>query len=807
MRNGSTRRAHDARCVDLCVHELFAGHALVTPDRVAVTGAGADLTYGELDARADRLAERLRRAGVTGNAPVGVLLERSTEFVVAILAVLKAGGCYVPLDPAYPAARLTAMLNLADARVLVTRGSLPQGLAPHSAVVVDVAVDGAVGAGARLGGADGPQGLRPGEADGSVGSQPGSADGLGDAPLGEADGPGGLRLGEADSPAGARLGQADGPEGLRLSAAAGPAGSRLGAADGSVGAQPGSADGPVDARLGEAGARLGQAEGRQRLQPGAADGPAGSWLGEADGPAGLPTGEAGRPWDGRGASGAGSGAERGPAAATHPDDLAYIMFTSGSTGTPKGVAVRHAGIVRLVDEPSYVHLDADQVVAHLSSVSFDAATFEIWGALANGARLVIAPPGPLSPQELGTLLREERVTCAWLTAGLFNIMVDECPDGLAGLRQLLTGGDVMSPPHAQRFLRTAPDCVLINGYGPTEVTTFTACHTLVPDDAASARVPIGRPIDGTWTEILDEDLQPVPPGVPGLLYAGGLGVARGYVGDAALTAERFVPDPWAHGQRLYSTGDLAMYRPDGTIDFLGRADQQLKKRGFRVEPAEIEDALRQDPHVRDAAVLLRGERSDEAVLVACVVLGAAAGVALEPGPATEGARDDGGDTGPLAEVRDRLRRHLPDYLIPDRLLTVDALPLTPNGKVDRRGLAALVDRSVPDDPSPTAAGTSEPGAAPAPEPEARRHPRQDTHPSTACARTATEQALEGIWTEILGLPRVAVDADFFALGGQSLQASRMASRIRTRLGVSLPLTVIFDHPTIAELAQRVEAGG
>ncbi|MET8581184.1 non-ribosomal peptide synthetase [Streptomyces collinus] len=689
MRNGSTRRAHDARCVDLCVHELFAGHALVTPDRVAVTSAGRDLTYGELDARADRLAERLRRAGVTRNAPVGVLLERSTEFVVAILAVLKAGGCYVPLDPAYPAARLTAMLDLAGAGVVVTRGSLPPGLAPHSAVVVDVEV--------------------------------------------------------VD-------------------------------VDATVGAGPGGADGPVGLRSGE--------------------------------PDGRPTGGASRPLDGRAASGAGGGAEHGPAAATHPDELAYIMFTSGSTGTPKGVAVRHAGIVRLVDEPSYVHLDAGQVVAHLSSVSFDAATFEIWGALANGARLVIAPPGPLSPQELGTLLREERVTCAWLTAGLFNIMVDECPDGLAGLRQLLTGGDVMSPPHARRFLRTAPDCVLVNGYGPTEVTTFTACHTLTPDDAASARVPIGRPIDGTWTEILDEDLQPVPPGVPGLLYAGGLGVARGYVGDAALTAERFVPDPWAHGQRLYATGDLAMYRPDGTIDFLGRADQQLKKRGFRVEPAEIEDALRQDPHVKDAAVILRGERSDEAVLVACVVLGAGAGAVPEPGATAgdaDGGQGDGGDAGPLAAVRDRLRRHLPDYLVPDRILAVDALPLTPNGKVDRRGLATLVDRSVPTDVSP----------------EAGQDPRQGTDRATGRAtdqaandqaaadraRTATEQALEGIWTEILGLPEVAVDDDFFALGGQSLQASRMASRIRTRLGVSLPLTVIFDHPTITELARRVEAGG
>lgn len=625
MRNGFTRRAHDARCADLCVHELFAGHVLTTPDRIALTCADTELTYAELDARAERLAGRLHRAGVAANAPVGVLLDRSVEFVVAVLAILKAGGCYVPLDPAYPAARLTAMLELAGARVVVSRGSTPGWLAELS------------------------------------------------------------ERAERATPAGGAMTVLDVDEAEH---------------------EPGSV--------------------------------------------------------------------RAPAAPPRPDDVAYIMFTSGSTGTPKAVAVRHAGIVRLVDEPNYARLDADQVIAQLSSVSFDAATFEIWGALANGARLVVAPPGPLSPQELGTLLREERVTCAWLTAGLFNIMVDECPDDLSTLHQLLTGGDVMSPDHAGRFLRAAPHCTLINGYGPTEVTTFTACHTVSLDDTKAPRIPIGRPVDGTWTEILDDDLRPVSPGVPGHLYAGGLGVARGYVGDPALTAERFVPDPWALGERLYATGDLATYGPDGTIDFLGRADQQLKKRGYRVEPAEIESALRQDPNVADAAVILHGERADDATLVACLVLQAG----TDP------------QAGRLDAIRERLTDRLPHYLLPDRLMGLDSLPLTPNGKVDRRALAAAVTTV------PAVTESTTPSDATAP-----------NSPTEADApRSDTEQALAAIWTEILGLPQVTRDDDFFALGGQSLQASRMASRIRTRLGTSVPLDVIFDHPTIAELAELLDAG-
>lgn len=602
MNNGSAGRDRESLCIDACVHELFTRHAILAPERIALTTEAGDLTYGELNARADRLAEQLIEAGAVQNAAVGVFLERSAEFVIAVLAVLKAGCCYVPLDPDYPRTRLALMLRTAGVRLLVTRDGLADRLPDVGTPRVDVD------------------------------------------PV-------------ASSPA----------------------------------------------------------------------------------PPGVP----------------------GPMLPVHTNDLAYIMFTSGSTGTPKGVAVPHAGLVRLVDDPGYVRLGPDEVLAALSSTSFDASTFEIWGALANGGRLVIGPPGKPSAGEIGDLLKREGVTCAWLTAGLFNLMVDERLEDLTGLRQLLSGGDIMSPGQARRFLTAVPDCVLINGYGPTEVTTFTACHTVTPEDTTGARIPVGKPIDGTWVEILDEDLAPVPPGATGLLYAGGAGLARGYVGDPGLTGDRFVPDPWSRGLRLYNTGDLAMYRPDGSIDFLGRADQQLKKRGFRIEPVEVEEALRADPVVRDAAVALEGGRSDEAVLVAYLVA------------------DPAADTAPLdtVAVRSRAGERLPEYMVPDRFFLVDAFPLTPNGKVDRVALAVASAAALDD-----AARTVSYG-----EP-----------------LTGTETELAAIWTEILEVPGIGRDSDFFELGGQSFQASRMAARMRTRMGVEVPLSVIFNYPTVAQLAELID---
>ncbi|MDT2009338.1 non-ribosomal peptide synthetase [Rhodococcus opacus] len=449
-----------------------------------------------------------------------------------------------------------------------------------------------------------------------------------------------------------------------------------------------------------------------------------------------------------------------PAVAVHPDNLAYTMFTSGSTGTPKAVVVTHRGVVRLVREPGYVQLDNSDVVLHQASTSFDAATFEIWGALANGARLVVGSPRTASVLELGALLREHAVTTAFLTTGLFHLMVDERLDDLGGLRQLVTGGDVLSPVRARKLLDAFPHCRLVNGYGPTEVTTFTTCHVVTPSAEAGAPVPIGMPIRDTRVCVLDADLEPVPTGVIGRLYAGGGGVARGYLGDAARTAERFVPDPSTVGERLYFTGDLARSLPDGTIVFHGREDQQVKRRGYRIEPAEIEEALRLDPDVRDAAVVAAGDTADERLLVGHLALRAPA---------------HGGDH-LLSAVRKRLGARLPDYLVPDRWVVSENLPLTANGKVDRRALAelpvgrpSLVDTDVTSD---------EPGEI--------------------------EAVIAAVWREIFAIDRVSLDDDFFDLGGHSLLASRMIVRIHDRLGVELSLETVFDHSTVAQIAEQVE---
>ncbi|WP_157251382.1 non-ribosomal peptide synthetase [Nonomuraea typhae] len=433
----------------------------------------------------------------------------------------------------------------------------------------------------------------------------------------------------------------------------------------------------------------------------------------------------------------------GPLPAVHPENLAYTMVTSGSTGVPRGVSVRHAGITRLVRDPSYVRLTEEETVLHASPVSFDAATFEIWGALAGGARLVVAPAGPQSAADLGALLRTERVTTAFFTTGLFHLLVDECLPDLAGLRQVLVGGDVLSPTHARAFVRALPATRLINAYGPTEVTTFTTSHHVALRWGEG--IPIGRPIDDTWIRILDDDLQPTG---TGHLYAGGAGLARGYHGDPALTAERFIPDPYGTGERLYATGDLARLLPSGAIEFLGRADQQIKRRGFRIEPGDIEEALRTDPRVRDAAVIASGTGAEHKILTACVVLDA-----------------------PAPDLRERLRERLPDYLMPDRWAVLDALPLNPSGKVDRAALATVATR-------PELAA----GAGPVGE---------------------LESAIAAIWGELFEVERVGRHDDFFDLGGHSLLASRMSTRLRRTLGSAVPVRAIFDHPTVAELAEHI----
>ncbi len=445
-----------------------------------------------------------------------------------------------------------------------------------------------------------------------------------------------------------------------------------------------------------------------------------------------------------------------------PDDPCYVLYTSGSTGRPKGVVVPHRAVVRLVRETNYIEIVPEDRVAQTSNSSFDAATFEIWGALLNGARLVgVERETLLSPGALYAALSRDSVSVLFLTTALFNQTAREAPAGFAPLSALVVGGEVIDPQAARAVLRESPSTHLLNGYGPTETTTF-ATWQRVETVPAGETVPIGRPLANGTAYVLAAGLTPQPVGAPGELYLGGDGLAHGYHARPELTALRFVPNPFGArpGDRLYRTGDLARRRPDLGLEFLGRLDGQVKIRGFRIEPGEVEAALAALPGVRQAAVVVRepaengaGDRRErrERRLVAYTA-----------GPV---AADD---------LRAALRERLPDYMVPAAFVTLDALPLTPNGKVDRKAL---------------------------PEPE-----RQSTEETYQAPRTPVEEVVAGIWAELLGRERVGTGDHFFALGGHSLLAARVTSRLRRAFGVELPVRDLFEAPTVAGLAARVEAG-
>ncbi len=447
---------------------------------------------------------------------------------------------------------------------------------------------------------------------------------------------------------------------------------------------------------------------------------------------------------------------------------AYVNYTSGSTGEPRGVLVPHRGVVRLVKSANYVSLTADDTLLQLSTLSFDASTFEIWGALLNGARLIVMPPHQPSLIEIGDAIRKHQVTTLWLTAGLFHLMVDERLDDLRPLRQLLAGGDVLSVDHVRRARRALPNCRIINGYGPTENTTFTCCYTVGEESELIPSVPIGRPVSNTQVYLLDSDKQPVPTGVVGELYAGGDGLACCYLNAPELTAERFIANPFSdeQGSRLYRTGDLARYRPDGNFEFIGRVDHQVKIRGFRVEIGEVEAALRGLPEIRDVAVVAQDEGNGTRQLVAYLVM--ACNERLVSGEEAGQAETS------LAELRSQLSLKLPDYMIPSRFVVVPELPLTPNGKLDRKALLSLGGTDL-------ASGS---------EYEA---PRNDF-----------EQCLVTIWQSVLKREQVGIRDNFFELGGHSLLAVMVGARITQELGLHVPLRLLFEHPTIAELATQLQ---
>ncbi|UTO61596.1 non-ribosomal peptide synthase/polyketide synthase [Streptomyces rapamycinicus] len=631
---------HTARSVpEGTLAELFEAQVRRTPDALAVVGAAErGLTYAQLEERGNRLAHELIARGIGPEDLVGVAMERSVELMAVLLAVVKAGAGYLPIDPRYPARRIAFML--ADARpklVLCTGGT--------EAV------------------------LRVGEPEAVLGT------GESQAVLGTGESQAVLGTGESQAVLGA-----DTPPRLVLDAPEVTA---------ALATRPATA--PADA---------------DRVRP--------QRLG-------------------------------------HP---AYVIYTSGSTGTPKGVVVTHGGVGSLAaSHITRFGSGPGARVLQFASPSFDAAFAEFCTALPAGATLVMADRDMLPPYgSLAGVAAEFGVT--HLTAPPSVLAADELP---ATVSTVAAAGEVCPPALVARL---APGRRMLNAYGPTEATVcVTLSDPLTPADA-DAPVPIGRPLENGRTYVLDEFLQPVPAGVTGELYLAGPGLARGYLGRSALTAERFVACPFAAadkpgapGGRMYRTGDLARWTPDGQLVVVGRADTQIKIRGFRVEPGEIEAVLATHPAVRRSAVVVREDRPGDRRLVAYVVPG------------------EDADT---AGLREYVAERLPDHLVPAAVMTLDSLPVTVNGKLDREAL-----------PAPDYAGLT-----------GRRAPA-----------TPVEEALCGLFADILGLDQVGVDASFFALGGDSLQAMRLIARIRAVLDTELSIRQLFAEPTVAGVARQLTGEG
>ena len=572
--------------------ELFETQVEQTPDNTALVFGGENLTYRILNARANRLAHYLReKKGIGRNSLVAVITDKSDDMLVSLLAIVKSGGAYMPLDPHLPESRLTRMLKDANPALVITELEYMQDMVPMGfpLLVLDLQLEG----------------------------------------------------------------------------------------------------------LPEHGDNL--------------------------------------PF------------------INQPEDLAYVMFTSGSTGTPNGVQVEQQSVVRLVKEVNYLQIQPSDRILQTGAISFDASTFEIWGAWLNGAALYLSKDRELLDIEVfRARIQDQKINILWMTAGWFHSVVDTDTEAFTGIQHLLTGGQRVSATHYEKLANAHPDLSFYVAYGPTENTTFsTVFHAPEP---VKDELPIGTPITGTMVFLLNENLRLVPPGLKGEICLGGAGLARGYLNRPDLDAEKFVQSPELPGIRLYRTGDLGRWNRKGQLEFHGRRDRQLKIRGFRVEPGEVETQLGTHPAVRNCAVIGKEGEKGEHNLVGFFV----ADRKVEPG-----------------QLLKYLSERLPNYMIPATLLPVEELPLNANGKTDTRALLTLYE-------------------------ELQRRP---THTEP---RNPLEQQLAEMWKEILGVTSVGIHDNFFTLGGHSLKVGRLISVIQKEMGYKVPINLVFEYPTIDQISTFIQ---